>query len=250
MGRLARMLATRGGAALLIAVVIAGASIAYAAIRSTTSLDASFVAIEATYGLSIIDRTGDAQTSLAFGNIVQGEASRASFGVQNDGNTRAKLGFRVQQGDNIFPSSGDCAVSRPNRTAPAKPEITNGARQDLRTVHEEFHKKLGELDTPEEKAKHEKFHKALEKKIKDLQGNVQGGKPPAQKLSRVRGHSVDVPGLAKFCFAVASAKLDSPLVLGPGRKAGVVVTLRTDPQVAIQEHQFKILVDSNDLSGQ
>ena len=244
MGRLARMLATRGGAALLIAVVIAGASIAYAAIRSTTSLDASFVAIEATYGLSIIDRTGDAQTSLAFGNIVQGEASRASFRVQNDGNTRAKLGFRVQQGDNIFPSSGDCAVSIRNRTAPAKPGITNGAG------HQEFHKKLGELDTPEKKAKHKKFHKALEKKIKDLQGNVQGGKPPAQKLSRVRGHSVDVPGLAKFCFAVAAAKLDSPLVLGPGRKAGVKVTLQTDPQVAIQEHQFKILVDSNDLSGQ
>ena len=82
MSRLIKVLTTRGGVLLLAAMVIAGASIAYAAIRATVSLDASFVAIEATYGLSIINKTGDALTALEFGSIVQGEASRASFGVR------------------------------------------------------------------------------------------------------------------------------------------------------------------------
>ena len=91
MSRLIKVMATRGGVVVLAAMVIAGASIAYAATRATATLDTSFVAVEATYGLSIINRTGDALTSLEIGSIVQGEASRASFGVQNDGNTMAKL---------------------------------------------------------------------------------------------------------------------------------------------------------------
>ena len=246
MSRLIRVLATRGGVVLLAALVIAGASIAYAAIRATTTLDASFVAIEATYGLSIIDKTGDAQTSLSFGNIVQGEGSRASFGVQNDGNTRAKLVFRVQHGDNVFLSSGDCAVPIRHPAASTNVKISDRVAQELRAAHEEFHKKLGTLDTPEKKAEHDKFHKMLAEKTRHLQGSGD----QARKLSRLRGHSVDIPGLAKFCFAVAPSKSDHPWVLGPGQKAGVVVTLHTDPQVALQEHKFKILVDSNDLSGQ
>lgn len=250
MSRLIRVLATRGGVVLLAALVIAGASIAYAAIRATTTLDASFVAIEATYGLSIIDKTGDAQTSLSFGNIVQGEGSRASFGVRNDGNTRAKLGFRVQHGDNVFLSSGDCAVPIRHPAASTNVKISDRVAQELRAAHEEFHKKLGTLDTPEKKAEHEKFHKMLAEKTRHLQGELQGAKHSVRKPSRLRGHSVEVPGLAKFCFAVAPSESDHPWVLGPGQKAGVVVTLHTDPQVALQEHKFKILVDSNDLSGQ
>ena len=83
----------------------------------------------------------------------------------------------------------------------------------------------------------------LAEKTRQLQSNLQEPKHSATKLSRLRGHSVEVPGLAKFCFAVAPSKSDIPWLLGPGQRASVVVTLHTDPQVALQEHNFKIALD-------
>ena len=121
--------------------------------------------------------------------------------------------------------------------------------QELRAAHQAFHEKLGALETPEKTAEHERFHKTLQEKIRHLRVNLEEVIQQDKRLSRVRGHSVDVPGLAKFCFAVVASRSDRPWLLGPSQKAHVVVTLHTDPQVALQAHNFKILVDSNDLSG-
>ena len=136
------------------------------------------------------------------------------------------------------------------QTAAINARISDEVSQELRAAHQAFHEKLGAVDTHEKQAAHEKFHKSLEEKIRHLRANLQGAGHQAERLSRVRGHSVDVPGLAKFCFAVPAPTSDRAWLLGPGQKARVVVTLHTDPQVSIQEHRFKILVDSNDRSGQ
>ncbi len=118
MGR-TRILATKAGIALIVATALAGASIAYAVTRFTAGLPASFVAIEATYALSILHADGQPLGALAFGEIVQGDRGFASFGVRNDGNTATRLGFRIRTGDgqgDIYVPTARCQL--PNRDRP------------------------------------------------------------------------------------------------------------------------------------
>ena len=94
-----RFFVTRAGVVLTVVVLLTGASMAYAMIRSTTDLPGSFVAVEAAYGLSIVDSGDQPLTALEFGEVIQGERASQRFAVRNDGNTRVRLGFRVRAGD-------------------------------------------------------------------------------------------------------------------------------------------------------
>ena len=108
-----RFLMTKAGLLVVVALLMAGASIAYAMVRSTTELPGSFVAVEATYGLSILGKDGEPLQALKFGEVVQGERDYESFAARNDGNVRVKLGFRVKVGDgedNIFVATERCRL--------------------------------------------------------------------------------------------------------------------------------------------
>ena len=76
--RALRYVVTRAGLALAVVALLAGASIAYALTRSTTEVPSSFVAIEAIYGLTVLDSGDQPLTALEFGDVVQGGDDHAS----------------------------------------------------------------------------------------------------------------------------------------------------------------------------
>ena len=247
--RMLRFFATKAGVALTVVMLLAGASVAYAMVRSTTELPGSFVAVEATYGLSILDAEGQPLTALEFGEVVQGDRATQRFGVRNDGNTRAKLGFRVRAGDgknNVFEPTEHCAVPGPQDQPRPLPAVGEDVGLKLREWHRSFHEDMGELDTPEKEEKHQQFHKELEEKNREFtaQGNVSpDGVRPSHQLTGLR---IDVPGLTSFCF-VAGPQRDA-IVLPPGGMIGVGVIIQTDPDVVLGLQEFTILVDAHDLA--
>ena len=139
--RILRYIVTRAGLVLVAVAVLAGASIAYAITRSTTELPSSFVAIEATYGLTVLDSGDQPLASLEFGEVVQGENDHASFVVRNDGNVRVKLGLRVRHNATIYEATEACTL--PGRSRPAS--LSSDRAQHLRKEYQVLHDKLGVL---------------------------------------------------------------------------------------------------------
>ena len=135
----------------------------------------SSVAVEATYGLSIVDSGDQPLTAVAFGEVVQGERAAQRFGVRNDGNTRVRLGFRVGDGESyIFEPTEHCAVPGRDGQPRPLPAVGEEIALKLREWHRSFHEEVGELNTPETEEKHHQFHRELDERMRDLQaqGNV------------------------------------------------------------------------------
>ena len=241
--RVLRFLTSRGGLALIVAMALAGGSITYALTRTTSELPGSFVAVEATYGLSIM--TGDHKPllALAFGEVVQGEIVHKSFVVKNDGNSRITLGFRVKTGDGqstTYASTGSCALTGLD-THQTRQGFAPLFADQLHRAHRDFHTSLGGIDSLEERERHEKFHQELGKKLRSHKTGI-------KRLHQIQGQAIDVPGLARFCFVVAPPHNSEPILLAPGSQLRVVAELRTDPDVPQGLQQFTILVDAHDLA--
>ena len=126
--------------------------------------------------------------------------------------------------------------------------LDNDIARELRKAHQEFHQRIGEIDTPEEQAKHDKFHRVLEEKLR--QSKTDSVVPPDRGVRPIGlvGQRIDVPGMASFCFVVGHRNLDSPLVLAPERTVRVDVALRADPDVLLGPQEFTILADAHDLA--
>ena len=213
--------------------------------RFTAELPASFVAIEATYALSILDANGQPLGALAFGEIVQGDRGFASFGVRNDGNTATRLGFRIRTGDgqgDMYLPTARCQL--PNRDRPQASALPPEAARELRRAHQAIHEELGEIDTDEERHRHQQFHLELEERIRHLSAEQQD----VEAQHRVVGQRIDVPSVASLCFVVAPGRQEQPVLVPPGATVPVVVTLGADPDVAVARHDFTILVDAQDRS--
>jgi len=268
--RRARLVATKAGIALIVAVALAGASIAYAVTRFTTELPASFVAIEATYALSILDAEGEPLGGLEFGEVVQGNVAFASFAVRNDGNTAASLAFRIRTGDgegNVYASTARCVL--PDRNRPSRDNsLPEDIAQELRHAHQAVHAELGEIDTDEQRERHEQFHRDLEERIRHVLGNQPTQRDVAPIVDRIVGQRIDIPGVAGLCVVVAprsperrlllspggavpvapSRSPERRLLLPPGGTVPVAVMLSADPDVAVARQDFTILVDAQDQS--
>ena len=230
--RILRYIATRAGLVLAAVAVLGGASIAYAITRSTTEVPSSFVAVEATFGLTVLHSGDQPLAALEFGEVVQGEDSRTSFAVRNDGNARVQLGLRVRHNATIYGTTESCVLTRQTRAT----SLASDQAQQLRKEHQALHDKLGTLDTAEKRQIHEKLHARLD----EIRKNTH--------LSVVKGHRITVPSLATFCFVVAPGHPKVAAALPPGGKVPVVVGLRADPDVTLGLQQFTILVDANDRS--
>ena len=137
----------------------------------STDLPGSFVAVEATFGLTVLDGEDQPLTALELGEVVQGEGTHARFFVRNDGNTRARIGFRIRAGDgeeNVFEPAARLDASGRDKASQTRPGLGEDAAQELRKVHQGFHEKIGELDTPEKQDEHKQFHEALNDKAQHL----------------------------------------------------------------------------------
>ena len=249
-----RFLATRSGLVVMAGILAAAGSISYAAIRSTTGFDASFMAVEASYGLSILHEAGDTLVpleNLAFGDVVQGERTSAHFIVRNDGNARTRLIFNVRHGTGdgvVFEPTERCAVPGPEVAPRLHSALEDEAARHLRMAHQNIHEELGEIDSEAEETTHQQFHSRLEERLRHLLSEpIEGGEVDGLR-HRVAGQKVNVPGLATFCFIVAPHNPDRGPVLAPDGVVGVRVVLHADPNVPANELQvFTILVNAHDL---
>ena len=252
--RIFRFMTTRAGLIVMAGILAAAVPLTYAAVRSTTGFDASFMAVEASYGLSILHEEGEALLpleNLAFGDVVRGESTSAHFIVRNDGNARTKLDFNVRHGSGdgtVFEPTEHCAVPAQEVAPWLHPALEDELAHDLRMAHQNVHEELGEIDSEEEERAHHRFHARLEERVQHLQaerferGEVDGPR------RRVAGQLVNIPGLARFCFAVAPHNPGRGPVLPPGEVVGVRVVLHADPDVPTNELQvFTILVNGHDL---
>ena len=119
--------------------------------------------------------------------------------------------------------------------------------EDLRRVHQEFHERLGSIDTPEKEAKHDELHKALEERVHHLL--AERSVPPGPiRSQRAVGQLIEVTGVASFCLVVAPHRAGGHIVLAPGMKVPVAVRLNASPDVSLERHNFTILVDAHDLA--
>ena len=188
------------------------------------------MAIEAIYGLTVLDSGDQPLTALEFGDVVQGGDAHASFVVRNDGNVPVKLGLRMRHSDTIYEATEACTLPWRGDL----PSTVSDLELKLRKEHLDLHGRLGELDTDEKVAVHKRFHANLAEKLRRLTHSV------------VKGHRITVPDLASFCFVVAPGHPDAGAALPPGGKVPVAVGLRAHPDVALGLHQFTVLVDAND----
>ena len=245
-----RFVTSRLVLAVLVVALLAGASIAYAAIRSTSDLPGSFLAVEATWGLAILDSGDQPLVGLDFGEVVQGESALRSFVVRNDGNTRTRLAFRIRTGDatTIVEPTGRCRLRVPDRPDALQRDSAQGTGAELRRAHHEFHERLGTIDSPEKETKHDEFHKALEERVRLL---AEGPVPsrPIRSQGAV-GQLIEMTGVASFCIVVAPHRSGGHIVLAPGMKVPVAVRLNASPDVSLERHNFTILADAHDLAEQ
>ena len=168
-----------------------------------------------------------------------------SFAVRNDGNTLAKLGFRVRTGDGTAGAielSGRCALSGPAGGSRSQTGLEREVAQKLRERHRILHEQLGAIDTPAKREQHEKFHQELAQTIRKHVGD-QGN---SRRLQLV-GQRVEVPGTATFCFVIANRDNVGAAVLPPGGLARVAVELQAHPDVPLGLQQVTFLVDAHDL---
>ena len=174
--------------------------------------------MEATYGLAILDSGDQPLAGLDFGEVVQGESALRSFVVRNDGNTRTRLGFRVKTGDEttIAEPTERCALRVPDRPGVLQRDTDPGIGEDLRRIHQEFHERLGSIDTPEKEAKHDELHKALEERVHHLLAERSVPPPGPIRSQRAVGQLIEVTGVASFCLVVAPHRAGGHIVLAAG----------------------------------
>ena len=230
---------------MIIALILAASSIAYGLTRATTDLPASFVSVEATYGLTVIDSDGNLLSGLEFGEVVQGAGGRAAFSIRNDGNTGVRLGFRVSTGpgdDQVFVPASRCAVSVPG--GPSELREIEGAMQELRRVHEAVHQELDPLDSLEAEERHRQFHHEMEAELEMLQAKADEIRISPQ---RGVGQVIEVPGVASLCFVVGGNDSRVGEIIPPGGATSVMVQLHSDPDVSLGIQEFTILADAHDL---
>ena len=233
-----RMAATKAGVVLVLAVLLGGVSIVYGVARFTGELPASFVAIEATFDLTIIGEDRESLGALDFGEVVQGDIAAASFGVRNDGNTTTRLGFRVRTGDangTIYTPAARCALPEHDRAQESDRALPPDIAEELRRHHAALHEELGEIDTEEERVHHEQFHREMEERIRHLLGEQD------RPQIRIAGQRIDIPGVASLCFVVAPQNEDRRPLLPPGGGVPVAVVLEANPDVTLGRHDLTIL---------
>ena len=236
-----RMAATKAGVVLVLAVLLGGASIAYGVTHFTGELPASFIAIEATFDLSIIGEDREPLGALDFGEVVQGDIAASSFGVRNDGNITTRLGFRVRTGDadgTIYTPAAHCVLPEHDRAQESGRALPPDSAENLRRHHAALHEELGEIDTDEKRIHHEQFHRGMEERMRRLLGEQD------RPQIRVAGQRIDIPGVASLCFVVAHQDEDRRLLLPPGSGVPVTVVLEANPDVTLGRHDLTILVDA------
>ncbi len=243
-----RLILGKMGAALMVAALIAGGSIAYATIQTTGEVAGVFTVVEANYDLFVHDGHLEALSELNFGEVVQGEGSVAGFAVENRGNTGTKIGFRVRtegDGSQVFEPTGRCHPRGSDKRDVVKPGTDADDVLALRRKHQAFHDRIGDLDTAEKVEVDEKFHDEIagvwQDRLQDPD-DATNVRPDARQWA---GQSVEVPGIGSFCFVVGADRGGNSLVAAPGHSIGVRVLLSVDLGTSLGPKSITILVDGH-----